>query len=80
MIVFNFFPPVSLITPKIEWIIEPTGSTTVFTAITHMRAGNLLRKIFKKEMIKLINAHDKHVREEAENLKNILEKRKQPVM
>lgn len=72
-IVFKFSFPISLITPKIEWIIEPMGSTTVFTAITYMRAGNLLRKISKKEMDKLIVAHDKHVNEEAENLKKILE-------
>jgi len=72
-IVFKFSFPVSLITPKIEWFIEPGESNTIFTAITYMRMGHLLKKVFKKEMNKLIKAHDKHVGEEAENLKNILE-------
>ena len=72
-IVFRFSFPISLITPRIEWLIEPTGSATIFTAITHMRAGKFLSKIFRKEMDKLLIAHDKHVDEEAVNLKNILE-------
>ena len=76
-IVFKFSFPISLITPKIEWIIESKGSNTVFTAITYMRMGNLLKVIFKKEMDKLIKAHDKHVGEEAENLKRILENKNQ---
>lgn len=72
-IVFKFSFPISLITSKIEWIIESKGSNTVFTAITCMRMGNLFKMIFKKEMDKLIESHDKHVGEEAENLKSILE-------
>ena len=72
-IVSKFLFPISLITPKIEWLIEPTGPNSIFTAITYIRFGNLLKAISKKEMKKLISAHDKHVAEEGENLKRILE-------
>ena len=72
-ITFKFIYPVSLISPKIEWLIEPKGSNTVFTAITYMRAGHLYKKLFKKGMKNIIEAHDKHVAEEGENLKKILE-------
>ena len=73
-IVFTFKFPVSLISPRIEWRIEPKGSNTVFTAITYMRAGHLYKKLFKKGMKNLIKEHDRHVSEEGENLKIILEK------
>jgi hypothetical protein len=66
--------PLSLVVPKIETLIEPKGSSSVFTAISYIRAGNLLSKLFKKEMEKSIDIHKKHVREEGENLKAILEK------
>ena len=72
-IVFGFRYPVSLITPKIEWLMEPKRSNTIFTAITYMRAGHLYKKLFKKGMKNLIEAHDKHISEEGENLKKILE-------
>jgi uncharacterized protein YndB with AHSA1/START domain len=72
-IVFQFAYPVSIFSPKIEWLITPKGSNTVFTAITHMRAGHLYQKLFKKSMKKIIMAHDKHVAEEGENLKALLE-------
>ncbi len=73
-IVSKFSFPISLVSPKIEWLIEPKGSNSVFTAVTYVRAGSLLSKISKKGMKTLIEAHDKHVREEGENLKKILEK------
>ncbi|UCH15603.1 MAG: SRPBCC family protein [Bacteroidales bacterium] len=72
-IVFKFSFPVSIITPRIEWLIEPKGSVTVFTAITYMRLGKLYQKLFKKSMGTLVEAHDKHVGEEGENLKKIME-------
>ena len=65
---------ISLVSPKVEWQIEPKGSHSVFTAITYMRLGRLFQKIFKKEMKKLIKAHNEHVGTEGENLKKILEK------
>jgi len=72
-IVFTFKFPVSLISPQIEWRIEPKGSNTVFTAISFLRAGHLYKKFFKKGMKNLITEHDRHVGEEGENLKKILE-------
>jgi uncharacterized protein YndB with AHSA1/START domain len=72
-IVFKWSYPVSLLSPKVEWLIEPKGNKTTFTAITHMRAGHLFKKLFKKGMKNIITAHDKHVEEEGENLKKILE-------
>ncbi|MDH4217908.1 MAG: SRPBCC family protein [Candidatus Aminicenantes bacterium] len=72
--VFKFSFPISLVSPKAEWQIEPKGSYSVFTAITYMRLGRLFQKLFRKEMEKLAKAHDKHVGAEGENLKKILEK------
>ena len=72
-IVFTFKFPVSLISPEIEWRIESKGSNTVFTAISYLRAGYLLKKVFKKGMNKLIEEHNRHVGEEGENLKKLLE-------
>lgn len=72
-VVFRFKFPVSLISPEIEWRIEPKESSTVFTAISYIRAGYLFKKIFKKHMENLITEHNRHVGEEGENLKKILE-------
>lgn len=72
-IVFKFSWPVSIITPRIEWLIEPKGSSCVFTAITYMRLGKLYQRLFKKGMRNLIDSHDKHVKKEGENLKMIME-------
>jgi hypothetical protein len=72
-IAFKFFYPVSLISPKIEWLLEPKDSCTIFKAITYMRAGHLYKKLFRNGMKNIIEAHDKHVSEEGENLKKILE-------
>lgn len=72
--VFKFSFPISLVSPKAEWQIEPKGSHSVFTAITYMRLGRLFQKLFRKKMKKLAKVHNKHVGTEGENLKNILEK------
>ena len=73
-IVFTFKLPVSLISPEIEWRIEPKGSNTVFTAISYIRAGHLFKKLFRNGMKNFIEEHNRHVGEEGENLKNLLEK------
>ncbi len=72
-VVFKFKFPVSLISPEIEWRTDTKGENTVFTAISFLRAGHLYKKLFKKGMKKLIEEHDRHVGEEGENLKKILE-------
>ena len=73
-IVIKFAFPISLVSPKIEWLLEPRNSTTVFSAITHMRFGKLFSKLFKKHMEAMIEIHNKHTWAEAENLKKIMEK------
>jgi uncharacterized protein YndB with AHSA1/START domain len=72
-IVFKWSYPVSIVSPKVEWILEPIGNKTRFTAITHFRAGHLFKSVFKKGMEKLIHEHDKHVAFEGENLKKLME-------
>jgi uncharacterized protein YndB with AHSA1/START domain len=72
-IVFRFSFPISLVSPTVEWLIEPKDSLTVFTAISYFRLGILFQKLFKKDMEELIKAHDRHVGTEGENLKRILE-------
>jgi len=49
-IVFKYSFPISLVAPKFEWLIEPKGSNSIFTAISYLRAGNLFYKLSKKEM------------------------------
>ena len=73
-ITFKWSYPVSIVSPKVEWIIEPIENKTRFTAITHFRAGYFLKKLFKRSMEKLIIEHDKHVAFEGENLKKLMEK------
>ena len=72
-IVFKYALPISLATPGFEWLIEPKGSSSIFTAIGYLRAGDLFYKLSKKEMDWKIEAHNKHVKEEGINLKKILE-------
>lgn len=71
---FRLSFPMSLFSPGFEWRIEARGSKSVFTAITYVRFGKLYRKLSKKGMRALIEAHDKHTGKEAENLKKLLEK------
>jgi len=73
-IVFKYSFPVSLLSPWFEWLIEPRGPNSVFTTRSYLRAGNFFRKIARKEMETKILMHNKHTREEGENLKKILEK------
>ena len=75
-IVLQFSMPIALISPRVEWLLEPLNSKTVFTALTYVRAGYLLQKIFKKDMNRLITLLNRHVEEEAENLKSIIEQKK----
>jgi uncharacterized protein YndB with AHSA1/START domain len=72
-VVFTFKFPMSLISPKIVWYTETKEENTVFTAISYFRAGHLYKKLFKKGMKNLITEHNRHVGEEGENLKKILE-------
>ena len=44
----RFAFPISIVTPRIEWLLEPEGSNTIFTAITYYRLGKLCQKLLKK--------------------------------
>jgi uncharacterized protein YndB with AHSA1/START domain len=72
-IVFKYSFPVSLVAPGFEWLVDPKGQNSVFTAKSYLRAGDLFYKLSKKEMEAKIGMHNKHVGEEGENLKRILE-------
>ncbi len=74
-VVFKFPFPISLISPKLEWLIEPKGSNSVFTAILYVRAERFYRKFLRRRMEIIIEVAKKHMKEEGENLKKILEKK-----
>jgi hypothetical protein len=54
---------------KYEYLIEPEGTNTTFTAITYLKYPRFARK----RMQTVIEVGKKHVREEGENLKKLLE-------
>ena len=72
-VVFKYSFPVSMVSPKFEWLIEPKDSYTVFHAKSYLNAGDFFRKLSKKEMDWKLKATIKHTKEEGENLKRILE-------
>jgi len=72
-IIFKYSFPMSLVAPKFEWIIEPKGPISIFTANSYLNSGDFFYIFGKKEMDWKIDAVKKHTREEGENLKNILE-------
>jgi len=54
---------------KYEYLIEPRGANTAFTAYTYLKYPGFARKRIQS----VIEVGKKHVREEGENLKKILE-------
>ena len=73
-ITMKFSFPLSLITEKIEMIIEDHDSYSKFKHLTYMKFKLLSRTIFKKQNIKLLNDMDTHIITEGGNMKSILEK------
>lgn len=73
-IVFKNSLPVSILSPKFEWLIEPKGSNSVFIALNYVRCEGFYRKLLKNQWENLIKIGKKHMKEEGENLKKILEK------
>jgi len=71
LIEFRNLFPISLLSPRGSFIIEPKGVNTLFTATLTFRAGKLLTKIAKKQTELFV----KHMEEEGKNLRNILEKK-----
>jgi len=74
-IVFKYSFPISMVSPKFEWKIEPKDSKSIFTAISYLNAGDLFYKMAKKEMDWKLEATKRHTKEEGENLKNDTGKR-----
>ena len=62
-----------MISPGFEWYIEPKGSNSIFTAISTIKCEGFYRKISNKQMETAIRINKRHVKEEGENLKKILE-------
>ena len=65
---------VSKFFPKNEFIIEPKGDACRFVAKGTYRIGKIGKIFFKRSIEKALWSVKKHMREEGENLRNILEK------
>ena len=74
-VVLAYSFPISIVSPRFEWIIEQNNSNSIFTAISYLNAGNLFSKLGRKEMEWKLEATKKHTREEGEYLKKFLEKK-----
>jgi len=61
--------PTSIACPKGSFIIEPKGKSCIFTATLSFRFGWLFSKFAKSR----VEAVKKHMKEEGENLKRLLE-------
>jgi len=60
--------------PKNEFIIEPKEESCLFIASGTYRLGWIAKTFFKKAVEDGLNSVKKHMKEEGENLKRILEK------
>ncbi len=72
MIEYDFLFPTSIIVKRGSFIFSNTNSGCIFTATLTFRFGKIFLKLFKKQM----EATIKHMKEEGENLKRLLEKDK----
>ncbi len=72
-IVFKLDFPTSFMCPKIEWLIEPKGKNSIFTAVTYYKFGKLFLKFSKDKVEYILETSNKHMEEEGNNLKRILE-------
>ena len=59
--------------PKNTFSIEPKSASCVFTATVHLRLPLLPRLLAKKSVKRGLSSVRKHMKEEGENLKKILE-------
>ena len=72
-IVFRYSFPVSIVSPRFEWMIDRGEHGSIFTANSYLNAGDLFHRLSKKEMEWKLEETKKHTREEGEYLKKILE-------
>jgi len=70
LIEYRFLFPTSIICSGGSFNFEPSNGGSVFTAKLYFRFGNFLSKIYPSRL----NALRKHMREESENLKKLLER------
>ena len=59
--------------PKNTFAIEQKGDVCIFTATVHLRIGRIAKKIAKNHIKDGLASVRKHVKEEGENLKRMLE-------
>ncbi|HAD83065.1 MAG: hypothetical protein A2509_01745 [Candidatus Edwardsbacteria bacterium RIFOXYD12_FULL_50_11] len=59
--------------PKNSFIIEPKRDGCIFTAMGSFRVGRLVKTFAKNKLASGIASVEKHMKEEGENLKRILE-------
>lgn len=61
--------PTSVVCPKGSFTIEPKGESCTFTATLFFRFGRAFAKLARSR----VEAMERHMKEEGENLKNLLE-------
>jgi uncharacterized C2H2 Zn-finger protein len=66
--------PISFMCPKLEWVFEPKGDYTLFVARTHYKFGRIFLALQKKTVDEIISLTQKHMDEEGDNLKRILDR------
>ncbi|KYC45029.1 MAG: hypothetical protein APG12_01478 [Candidatus Methanofastidiosum methylothiophilum] len=76
-IALKFDFPTSFMCPKIEWIIEPKAKNSIFTAISYYKFGKLFLKFSGDKVDYILETSNKHMQEEGETIKNILERNPQ---
>jgi len=64
------FFPLSIFHPKAVYLFESTGSQCIFSAVNHMR----IPRLFNRAILSLVEATERHMEEEGENLKKLIEK------
>jgi len=62
--------------PKNRFEIEPSGDGCIFTAEVHLRIGRIAKALAKRKLDVGVSSVRKHMKEEGENLKRILEETK----
>jgi uncharacterized protein YndB with AHSA1/START domain len=60
--------------PKNTFTIEPKGDSCVFTATAQLRVGRIVKALAKNKLEYGLSCVKKHMKEEGENLKRILER------
>ena len=61
--------------PRNTFLIEPRDGSCMFTASCLLRVGRLVKLLARKKLERGLSSVRKHMKEEAENLKRILEER-----